>query len=236
MSIKEFFRRLFSREEKVKLLASQKTQIVKKEIEKLDDKVTDEEAKIENAAKLAYEQYEKGLKQIPADQQEAFAKRFTELLLKQEEIPEEAVPKYIIEASKSSEVETIVPAIEELPDDKIKDVILKDDFNFSLQEKKEIAKKGIEDEKVKKKTLKKLTEAERQKIESDLKKQLKDIYSKSDKMPGEQVIEELIEIDSKTDSLEIKEIIKQVLARKAAMECKLLGNTRITEMMRNNTC
>lgn len=66
--------------------------------------------------------------------------------------------------------------------------------------------------------------------EIELKKRLKEMYLTCGDIVGSNLIMELKTIQEKSESHEIHEIIKQVLARKAAIEWRKSGTTRIRSM------
>lgn len=230
MSIKEYLKGIFLRREKnIKLLAEQKTQKVKEEM-KEKQKEKEEGAVIKATAKIAYEQYQQGLKKIPENRQEEFIKEFTRLLMEEPEIPQDVIPEYIVEASREDTVGNIVPAIEELPDEQVKEIIFRENSSFSLGDKKQIVKKGISDTTLKDRTLKQLKKEEQERHHKELKRELRTKYVTCDRVIGQRLIDDLKEIHKQTQEPEIENMILQILARRAAIDCKLQGNTRIEAM------
>lgn len=232
MSIKEYFKRKFLKgEENVKLLAKQKAQKVKEEMieSKPEEK---EETFIKIAAQIAYEQYQQGVRNLPIGQQEEFIREFTKLLMQQPEIPQEVVPEYILEASQKDVIENIVPAIEELPDKQVEEIIFREDSTFSIKEKREIAKTGIANTTLKNKTLEELKKEEQERCDREIKRELRTKYATCDKMRGQRLIDDLQRIKQQTKNSEIENMLTQILARRAAIDCKFLGSTRIKGMTR----
>lgn len=229
MSIKEFLKRVFlRRKEDVKMLAEQRTKRVAEEIlEK--QKEEEEETDVQIKAKIAYEHYREGLRQVPEYQQEEFVREFTRLLGKKEEISQEVIFEYIFKASQKENIDKIVPAIEELADHQVERIIFRDS-NLSLEDRREIAQKGINDAELKDKTVEKLKEEGQIRQEKEVKRKLRTTYATCDKMSGQRLINDLQRIGQETKTPEIKNMITQILARRAAIDCKLLGTTRINGM------
>ncbi len=73
-------------------------------------------------------------------------------------------------------------------------------------------------------------EAEKVKKEKEIKKKLKEKYKTCEKIKGSDLVEELKMLQRKTESEEIHTIIKRVLARKAAIEWRRSGTTRVASI------
>lgn len=166
--------------------------------------------------------------------------KYLELIQKSEILPTEIVVKVIKQILETDQIEdpegTIVEAVEKLPlgSNQITDIIK--ETNVSIPAAKEMAKQ-IPNEQVRKEEKDRLEQIEKEESEKEQKEReqeilrdLREKYATCDKIEGTQLTSQLSEIRKKMETTKVKDAISQVLARKAAIEWKQLGTTRLPSM------
>lgn len=224
MSIKETLKRLFSKQD-IEGIADSTIDAVK-------EKIAKEDVTPEMTAEIAFEQYQKAIKQIPREERGKFVEVFTKSLIQKPGIPYEVAQEYIIKASNEAGVDNarLVESAGKLPDKKIVEILSSKQSALSFRERFKLAEEGIANPKLQSKTLEEMSKEESQREEKKIKKELEDIYTSCDRKPTEQLVGELENIKNRRRGKEIHNKIKEILARKAAIEWKVSGVTRLSRM------
>lgn len=222
MSLKDMLKKAFGKTDKAKLLES---------IEAVKDTYNEAETKKE-AVQNAVDKIVKEIKTHP----DMPVTEFLKMIQKEENLSNDI----IVEATKQildiKPEKTAVQIVEEmdLPSKDILKIIKLPDV--SLEAAKKMAEE-IPDEVLQKQERQRLEKIERErrevakvKKENEIKKQLREKYTTCEKIKGSDLVEELKALQRKTESEEIHTIIKGVLARKAAIEWRRSGSTRVTSI------
>lgn len=222
MSLEEIINEILTRREKNRM--QEKVKDVKDEYDKGDTK----EEGVEKAVDRII-----GLIQANPDMPVI---KFLKLIEEEEETSNDVLVEATKQIHDIKSEETTVKVVKalDLPSKGIQEIIKEADV--SLDTAKKMAEE-IPDEEIQEKEKERLEELERRrkeeqrkKEEEKLKKELKEKYVKCHEIPTSILIGEIKEIEEKAKTPEIHNIIKQILARKAAIEWKHFGTTRISEM------
>ena len=201
------------------VINERKQKKIEQSVEEMESIYKDTETKEEGIREIA----EIVMRQINSNPE--LALKFLELIQKSKKLPTEIVVEAIKQIPETDQIEdpegTIIEAVEKLPlgSNQITDIIK--ETNVSIPAAKEMTNQ-IPNEKIR--------EEEKQEAEKQTLKTLKEKYVNCDKIPGERLASELEEIKKKNQSQKIDEVIIQILARKAAIEWRFVGNTRLPSM------
>ena len=222
MSLKDMLKKAFGKTDKAKLLES---------IEAVKDTYNEAETKKE-AIQNAVDKIVKEIKTHP----DMPVTEFLKMIQKEENLSNDI----IVEATKQildiKPEKTAVQIVEEmdLPSKDILKIIKLPDV--SLESAKKMAEE-IPDEVLQKQERKRLEKIERErreaakiKKETQMKEKLRKKYTTCEKVKGSDLVEELKMLQRKTESEEIHTIIRRVLARKAAIEWRRSGTTRVASI------
>lgn len=220
MAFKDKIGEIFNRIAKNKM--QKKLDIVK---DKFDESETKEEG-VEEATNIVISEIQKN-PNMPIIE-------FLKMIQEEENLPTEIVIEAIKQMSKmNTEDSTVKDAVEELdlPSRGIQDIIKEVD---SLDTAKTMANQ-IPDKQIKEQEKNRLAKIERErreiqkkKKEEQIKKNLKDKYINCDKIHMTNLVSDVKEVWDKNSNQDIHNIITQILARKAAIECLRYGTTRIS--------
>lgn len=216
------------------VINERKQKKIEQSVEEMESIYKDTETKEEGIREIA----EIVMRQINSNPE--LALKFLELIQKSKKLPTEIVVEAIKQIPETDQIEdpegTIIEAVEKLPlgSNQITDIIK--ETNVSIPAAKEMTNQ-IPNEKIREEEKNRLEEIERkrreqekQEAEKQTLKTLKEKYVNCDKIPGERLASELEEIKKKNQSQKIDEVIIQILARKAAIEWRFVGNTRLPSM------
>lgn len=230
LSIGEFFKRakmVFSKQD-IERIADSTTDAVKEQIEQIAKK----DMTPENIVEMTFEQYQQARKMIPEEKKGEFDKLFTDLLIKKPGIPYEVSQEYIIKASNEEGIDNarLVEAAGKLPDKKIVEILSSKQSDLSFRERIKLAENGIANPELQNKTLEELSKEKSKKEEEKIKEVLGKMYDNCDRMPTEQLVGRLESVKSRKRGKEIHNMMKRILARKAAIEWKVSGVARISRV------
>ena len=216
------------------VIDKRKKKKIERSVEEMENVYKDTETREEGIKETA----RKAIEQINLHPE--LAVKFLESIQESEKLPTEIVVEAIKQIPETEQIEdpegTILEAVEKLPlaSSQITDIIK--ETNVSIPAAKEMTNQ-IPNEKIREEEKSRLEEIERikrkqekQEKEKETIKSLKEKYVNCDKIPGERLASELEEIKKKNNTPKIDEIIIQILARKAAIEWRFVGNTRLPSM------
>ena len=216
------------------VIDKRKKKKIERSVEEMENVYKDTETREEGIKETA----RKAIEQINLHPE--LAVKFLESIQESEKLPTEIVVEAIKQIPETEQIEdpegTILEAVEKLPlaSSQITDIIK--ETNVSIPAAKEMTNQ-IPNEKIREEEKNRLEEIERKRREQEKQeeeketiKSLKEKYVNCDKIPGERLASELEEIKKKNNSPKIDEIIIQILARKAAIEWRFVGNTRLPSM------
>lgn len=163
--------------------------------------------------------------------------QFFKMIQEEEELPTEILVEATKQIPNIKSEETTAKVVENLdfPSKGIQEIINETDVSLDTA-KKMVAQ--IPDEVIQKEEKRRIEKAEEQrrieqkkKEEDNIQKELKQRYSDYNTDISERTwIEDLKSIKEKNKSQKVKDMITRVLARMTAIDCKMFGNTRISDM------
>lgn len=202
-----------------------------KEVESVYDSTRTEEEGINEASRKVIEL----MKEDPE-----LGVRILETIQESQKLPNKVVVEAIKQIPETEQIgdpeKTIIETVEKLPleTEEITDIIK--ESKVSIPVAKEITKQ-IPNEQVRKEEKDRLEQIEKEasqkeqrEREKEILKDLREKYVTCDKIEGTQLTSQLSEIRKKMETTKVKDAISQVLARKAAIEWKQLGTTRLPSM------
>ena len=171
------------------------------------------------------------------------ALRVLKLMEKSEELPKQVIVETIKNIPNTEQIEnpgqTVVKAVENsdlLNSGDIKEIIKEADITVPTAQK---VAEQIPDEVIRKEEKERLERIERERKiqarkeqEQKINQELKDMYVNCKGIRDTDILNKLKNIRSENKSQKVKEMVTRVLARKAAIEFKQVGNTRLYEMGR----
>lgn len=222
MGLNDILKKAFGKTEKAKLMES---------IEAVKDTYNEAETKKE-AIQNAVDRIVREIKTSP----NMPVIEFLKMIQKEENLSNDIiveVTKQILDIKPEKTAIEIVEKIDLPSKDILKIIKLPD---VSLEAAKKMAEE-IPDEVLQKQERQRLDKIERErreaakaKKETEIKKQLREKYKTCERIKGSDLVEELKLLERKTESKEIHTIIKQVLARKAAIEWRRSGSARVASI------
>lgn len=233
MGFNEFIKRLkfaFS-DADLEQLAEQGAEEVKKNVQEAKESDKD----IESIAEMAYEQYQALTKNMSKEQKGEFAKKYANFLVEKKGIPFDIAYNYIIMMTGEKEVDNkyVIEPAKKLPDAKVSKLISEDDAQFSLEDKLELAKGGIQNPDLKDEKLEEIEEEKREKQRkeeiADL-NSLESVYRRCDENIGDwQLVEE---INKKMQMVrrvtpKIEEMKRKIVAKKIACNYAKNGTSTV---------
>lgn len=222
MSLKDILKKTFGKTEKAKLLES---------IEAVKDTYNEADTKKE-AIQNAVDRIVREIKTSP----NMSVTEFLKMIQKEENLSNDIIVEATRQILDIKPEKTAIEIVEkiDLPSKDILEIIKLPDV--SLEAAKKMAEE-IPDEVLQKQERQRLDRIERErreaakvKKETEIKEKLRKKYITCEKIKGSDLVEELKKLQRRTESEEIHTIIKRVLARKAAIEWRRSGSTRVASI------
>lgn len=162
---------------------------------------------------------------------------FLKMLQDEKKLPDDVVVEASTQISEVKSEEILVELMEELdiPSKDIQYIIKKSDISVDTAKKvaEQIPDETIqEEEKRRLENIEKEKKEEEEKREQDkIKRKLREKYVKCDEIPVSTLVSNFSDIEANNRTSEVNDMIKQILARKAAIDWKHSGSARIQSMM-----